>query len=387
MKPEPALFIQGCQDVNPMLFAFLLISTVLLAIGTFLPLWRHEAWWVRSLDFPRLQLAWMALTLVVIELGRLDRYSAATWGLLLATLLCLGYQLWWILPYTWLFPAEVVAAESMDERYRIRIMAANVLTPNRNANAFINLVRRNRPDILMTSESDEWWQSRLDSLESEYPYTVKCPLDNLYGMHVYSKLPILESRIEYLVESDVPSIHALTELPAGEKVRMHFLHPAPPSPTENEASAERDAELIVVAKSVAETSTPVIVAGDLNDVAWSATTRLFRKISGLLDPRLGRGMFNTFHTGYWFVRWPLDHLFHSRHFKLSGMRRLEPFGSDHFAIFTELILEPGAEDPSVKLNADTEDKHRADAKIAQQNVDPNDVPEPDKSAASSAADK
>ena len=358
-----------------MLFIVLVIITVLLVIGTFLPLWQHEAWWVRSLDFPRLQLVCVALTLVAFELGLLDWSLASTWGLTLTALLCLAYQLWWIFPYTRLFPVEVTIAKSNDKTCRIRIIAANVLTPNRNAEEFIELVRRNRPDIFMTSESDKWWQSRLDSLESEYPHTVKCPQDNLYGMHVYSKLPILESRIEYLVESEVPSIHALVELPAGDKVRLHFLHPAPPSPTENEASAERDAELIIVAKSVANTDTPVIVAGDLNDVAWSATTRLFRKISGLLDPRVGRGMFNTFHAGYWFIRWPLDHLFHSHHLKLSRIQRLEPFGSDHFAIFTELILEPGAEQLSNKLKADMEDKRIADAKIEQQNVDRSDVPE------------
>ncbi len=361
-----------------MLFIVLLFFTTLLAMGTFLPLWQHEAWWVRSLDFPRLQLMCVALALVALELGLLDLSLASTWGLTLITLLCLAYQLCWIFPYTRLFPVQVTAAKSKDNACRIRIIAANVLTPNRNAKAFIELVRRNRPDVIMTSESDKWWQSRLDSLESEYPHTVKCPQDNLYGMHVYSKLPILESQIEYLVESDVPSIHALVELPAGDKVRLHFLHPAPPSPTENEASAERDAELIIVAKSVAKTETPVIVAGDLNDVAWSATTRLFLKISGLLDPRMGRGMFNTFHAGWWFIRWPLDHLFHSHHFKLSHMQRLEPFGSDHFAIFSELILESGVEQLSNKLKADMKDQRLANAKIEQQNVNRNDVPEMNK---------
>ena len=191
-----------------------------------------------------------------------------------------------------------------------------------------------------------------------------------------------DSKVEFLLEPDVPSMHSLVQLPSGQQIRMHFLHPAPPSPTENDASSERDAELLIVAKSVRNAHLPVIVTGDLNDVAWSETTRLFRKISGLLDPRVGRGMFNTFHAGYWFIRWPLDHLFHSEHFTLSKLRRLPRFGSDHFALLTELSFEPRNETDQNGLEANNDDMMLANQKIARQDASQNHVPQPGKHHAS-----
>lgn len=359
-----------------MIFNALLLATIILTVFTLLPLWRFEAWWVRALDFPRLQFSMILMLLIVLVLASLDLSKSSTWCLLIAASFCLVYQAWWIIPYTQLFPVEVKSATHADARRMIRIMTANVLTPNRNSKALIKLVRTNAPDILVTLESDRWWQARLDGLQPDYPYTIKCPLDNLYGMHVYSRLALADSQVEYLVESDIPSMHTLVSLPSGQKIRTHFLHPAPPSPTENEKSSERDAELIIVARSVAESKDPVIVTGDLNDVAWSATTRLFRKISGLLDPRVGRGMFNTFHADYWFIRFPLDHLFHSIHFRLSKIERLPGFGSDHFALLTELVFEP--EDRQKQNAPDTEeaDLSWAKAKADDQGVDKNDVPRP-----------
>ena len=313
-----------------------------------------------------------------MELSLLGLSGPLTWGLIAVSFLCCAYHGWWILPYTRLFPEEVKSAAKTDIQRIIKIMAANVLTPNRNAKGLIELVRENAPDILVTLESDAWWQAKLDALEPDYPFTIKCPLDNLYGMHVYSKLQLTDSRVDYLVEPDVPSIHALVSLPSGQQIRVHFLHPAPPSPTENEQSLERDAELIIVAKSAAGTDLPVIVTGDLNDVAWSETTRLFRKISGLLDPRVGRGMFNTFHANYWFIRWPLDHLFHSKHFSLSYMRRLRGFGSDHFPLLTELLLETGNKLEHSGLEASADDLAWAKEKADGQGVSKNDVPQPEK---------
>lgn len=248
--------------------------------------------------------------------------------------------------------------------------------PNRNAEKLIERVKENNPDILVTLESDKWWQEKLDILEADYPHTIKCPQQNLYGMHVYSKLPLKNSQVKYLVEPDKPSIHTCATLPSGQDIRLHFLHPAPPFIVYNPDSSERDAELIVVGKSVADANKPVIVAGDLNDVSWSATTRLLRKVSGLLDPRIGRGMFNTFHAQHWFLRYPLDHLFHSHHFTLSCIYRLPEFGSDHFALLTELVLEPANDNPENGLEADEEDRAWAESKTHKKNVSEEDVPNP-----------
>ncbi len=77
---------------------------------------------------------------------------------------------------------------------------------NRNADALIALVKKHKPNVLVILESDLWWQDQLKVLEADMPYSVKCPLDKLYGMHVYSRLRLAEEEICYLVEKDAPEL-------------------------------------------------------------------------------------------------------------------------------------------------------------------------------------
>lgn len=350
--------------------------TVLISLITILPLTRSEHWVAKGMEFPRLQILILTSALLIASILFLDFELFVSWVLISVTTLCFVWHLWWILPYTTLYPKEVKSCVEHDPKRKLTIITSNVLTPNRNAKALIDLVEEHQPDILITLESDAWWQQQLGVLETTMPYTVKCPLDNLYGMHLYSKLKLHDCEISFLVEKDVPSIHVSVEMKTGERVRAHFVHPAPPSPTENTESKERDAELVIVGKSVAKSDQPVIVTGDLNDVAWSSTTRLFRKISGLLDPRIGRGMFNTFHAKYPFLRWPLDHLFHSHHFTLCSIKRLPSIGSDHFPLLASLALNPNNIANQSGPTADSEDRDRAEEMADEKNVSEEDVPTP-----------
>lgn len=358
------------------MFELIAVLTAITVLATGISLIRNESWWFRMLDFPRLQFSFLAIVSLVLQLTFLDWSSGLTWTFIGVTAVALCYQIWWILPYTVFVPSKVKRAKNPQPENRIRLLSVNVLTPNRRAETLIAFIRREDPDIFIAVEADAWWQQQLDIFEADYPYTLKCPLDNLYGMLLYSRLPLTDTAIQYLVEDQVPSMHALVTLRSGRQIQLHSIHPAPPSPTENEESTERDAELIVVGRTAAQAGYPVIVTGDLNDVAWSNTTRLFRRGSGLLDPRMGRGMFNTFNAKYPLIRWPLDHVFHSEEFTLVELKKLGAFGSDHFPILIDLAVQPhhGADQETPEL--DDDDRDWANEKANSKGVTKKDVHNP-----------
>ncbi|WP_339812802.1 endonuclease/exonuclease/phosphatase family protein, partial [Zunongwangia profunda] len=202
-------------------------------------------------------------------------------------------------------------------------------------------------------------------IEDDYKYTIKVPLDNLYGMHLYSKLELIDADVHYLVQEDIPSIHGYVKLRNGTKLKIHCLHPMPPSPTESYTSTNRDAEILMLGRDLSPEDRKVLVFGDLNDVAWSRTTKLFQQMSGLMDPRIGRGFFNTFHTGYRLFRWPLDHVFHSKDFTLIEIAREKSIGSDHFPMYIKLNYDPRAAAVQEELELEREDELWAHEKIEE----------------------
>jgi endonuclease/exonuclease/phosphatase (EEP) superfamily protein YafD len=266
----------------------------------------------------------------------------------------LVYQCWLIYPFTPLAQKQVASLphqsnSDTNSTNNIKLLVANVLMDNKQVKKIVSMVEQYKPDIVLLLEPDQHWKNGLESLESSYPHRILHPLGNTYGMLLYSRLPIKKQEVRFVIQKDIPSMYAQIELPSGQLVHFYGVHPMPPSPTEHYRSTERDAELLLVAKEAREQQEPVLVAGDLNDVAWSHTTRLFQRISGLLDPRIGRGLYNTYNADYFFMRWPLDHIFVSQDFKIQEICRLADFGSDHFPIFTSLTYTGSKTKPKTEV--------------------------------------
>ncbi|MCF2488817.1 endonuclease/exonuclease/phosphatase family protein [Dyadobacter sp. CY347] len=339
------------------------ILGVIIVLFSIIPLIRNDFWAFRVFEYPRIQKLFLNLLIVILYVSLFQirgNFEKIFTAVISANAVYLMYQ---IFPFTFLAKKALLKVSNQDQENQISIISSNVFQDNRNTAGCIAMLKRYDPDLILLLETDQFWNDGTQELKEKYPHQVLVPLENTYGMLLYSKLELVGPKVQYLVDEEIPSIKTQVKLPSGKLVQLYCVHPTPPVPGENMYSTERDKELLLVAKEVKGKKDPVIVVGDLNDVAWSYTTNLFTKISGLLDPRRGRGFFNTFHAKYPFLRFPLDHVFCSTDFKLLHLKRLENFNSDHFPILIALQYEAIADLQQEEPEADQEEKELAEEKI------------------------
>ena len=359
--PKPSALIR-----RPALVITLQALATFSVLATFLPLLHSQEWYVRVFDYPRLQLFVLAIVSCIIYIWLAPKYRKRDKFLLAALTISLIYQAVNIYPNTFLAPKEVKDADkNTPEDTWLSLLVSNVLMYNKEYDKLTALIQKEKPDIVLLLESDLAWQQGLVNVTKQFPYRVEIPLKNTYGMHLYSKLPLRQQKVNYLLDKDIPSIKTFVKLRNGTWIELHVVHPKPPVPTEDATSEKRDAEIVMIARDIANSKYPVVVAGDFNDVAWSRTTELFQEVSGLLDPRLGRGFYNTFNANYPILRWPLDHVFHSTHFKVESIKRLPDIDSDHFPIFIRLSFAPENKYEQQEPEADKQTQEEASELIEE----------------------
>lgn len=134
----------------------------------------------------------------------------------------------------------------------------------------------------------------------------------------------------------------MMKLPSGNSFTFYGIHPVAPFPSAKypDNVGKEEVALLKIGELVADNPMPSMVAGDFNDVAWSRTSRMFGKQGKLNNVRIGRGLYNTFDATSFIMRWPLDHFFVTKEFKLGKLERLEKYGSDHYPLYASFVLEP-----------------------------------------------
>ena len=299
---------------------------------------RNQHWMYRVWDFGRIQLLVLEVIAALMGWIFLEEYTAYFWIVQVLLVGVMIQNIVFLIPYTSLY--RIKKRNPSGEAIHLQsALSVNVYQFNTEYNRLIKLIKKKNPDMVFTVESNADWEKALTVLETEYPYHHKHSLENTYGMHFYSKLEIIKAQTHFFVSHDIPSFEIELKNRDGVLFTFFGVHPPPPSPSEEETSKERDGDLLAVAKCVKDISQPVIVMGDFNNVAWARSSNLFRRTSGLIDPRRGYGLVSTFHADYRLLRVPIDLLFHSTEIFTEDFKTLGHIGSDHFPMYCSFYID------------------------------------------------
>lgn len=325
---------------------FYYIFSALLIVSTLIPLIQNQHWFFRVFDFGKVQI--LILQLFIFVFGCFFVSHTSLYLIFQSILIgCVLYEMILLYKYTPLYKIEKHEKTNRASK-SITMVSANVYQFNTAYQKFIDFVRKENPDVILTMESNKDWESAMQVFKQDYPYFYEIGLENTYGMHLYSRIEIIDCKEHYFIADDIPSIEATLKTKDGFEFVFFGVHPPPPSPTEEETSKERDGELLAVAKKIKNDNKTSLVVGDFNNVAWAKSSVLFRKTSHMIDPRIGRGLISTFHAKYWFLRFPIDQMFHSTDIFVEKIAAKENFGSDHLPLYCKFYID--------KLNNDQDEQ-------------------------------
>jgi endonuclease/exonuclease/phosphatase family metal-dependent hydrolase len=133
--------------------------------------------------------------------------------------------------------------------------------------------------------------SELTPLLKKYPYRVARPRNDNFGISIFSRHPISQSRVVSLLVIPVPALFMKVNV-NGTHIWLAGAH-APP-PLSNRAVAMRNEGRAMLALwRLGEPEIQAILVGDLNITPYNARFRKFLRVSGLVDSRRVRGLTST----------------------------------------------------------------------------------------------
>jgi len=248
----------------------------------------------------------------------------------LVAVLCLAWWGWHLAPYCPLpssFSSTPIAPG-------LRVMSCNLLVVNPSSILVYDEIRRVRPDLICFQEVNTGWNEHLPQLKKDYPYAESFPDTGCFGAAIYSRYPLSMVSFERLEGASV--LRAAVQSRIGEVV-VYNVHTYPPMNTAHYNLRNR--QLRILAQEINQSRVPVILAGDLNIAPWSPHYTDFRRETGLVDTRQGRGLLNS-----WVLfrptripLSPIDHILLSPQLKAKAVYTGNWTGSDHLPLYADIL--------------------------------------------------
>jgi endonuclease/exonuclease/phosphatase (EEP) superfamily protein YafD len=216
-----------------------------------------------------------------------------------------------------------------------RLFSANLLTENRKFHRALKAIQASDPDFIALVEVDQTWLLALSALEASYPYHLSHPLDDNFGVALYSKHPFQSSEVLFIANPTGPTLRACINL-NGSPFHLVVTHPWPPKGAHR--TKVRDLQMIQIAELIKKENRPSILCGDLNLTPWSAVFQDVLRLGGLKDSRAGFGLQASWPVDRFYIRIPIDHVLVTPEIQIHSRKLGPDTGSDHFPVIVEFSL-------------------------------------------------
>lgn len=258
-------------------------------------------------------------------------YGSWIWAVF-AVILCVACGVT-LLPYYAPRPAPPAAGRRCD----LRLLLFNVLHNNERHSEFLELIRREQPDIVIAQEVTTRWTRALQELRDEFPYSEVVAKDRGAGLALLSRFPLACSEVLALGSDERPGIIARIELPGAALSLFTFHPPAPLRPKHFGYRNEQFAAAAPIARALAA---PRVVMGDFNVTIWSPYFSRLLVEAGLVNAREGFGLLPTWPAWHRarLLMIPIDHCLVSPDIEVRDLRTGPRIGSDHLPLIAELSI-------------------------------------------------
>jgi endonuclease/exonuclease/phosphatase (EEP) superfamily protein YafD len=213
----------------------------------------------------------------------------------------------------------------------------NVLMPNSNYRETINSALYSNADLITFQEIDEKWARELESkLKTQYPYYKLVPQNDLWGIGVFSKHPLINLKVIHLIDKPCIAGELFPPLSGGAwRDRLFFLALHAESPETYSDYLNRDKQFKLLASLLDTVSKPKFILGDFNATPWDQAIINFKKQAFLKDSR--KSLCPTFPTIFPPVIIPLDYIFYSSDVECVEFKTMGNGDSDHKGVMGKYI--------------------------------------------------
>jgi endonuclease/exonuclease/phosphatase (EEP) superfamily protein YafD len=233
-----------------------------------------------------------------------------------------------------LVPAVAAGGRPDPADPTLRLLVANVWYPGHDYAPLLDLVEREKPDVVALIELTEDWAEGVSSGLAAYRHRTLQAQSGAYGIGIYSRVPLKDARIVYPA-AGWPAVARASVTVDARSVELFVVHG--PAPIRRAVAARHRDFMRGLGTLAADAGETALVCGDFNAAPWTAPYQELRDRGRLERDDPWRPFEWTYPVWNRLLHVPIDHCLASSAVAVAS-RRGPTIGSDHLPLLVDVAL-------------------------------------------------